>query len=108
MQEQHYKRVVSPGGKVSYQPVTAAEETKTVLNLSEPQCLTAAGALGVTLLMIFERNIPSHKLVARKIAAVKAAVLDLYKGTGEAIDDETADLIFKAWDGTMKSLAGDV
>lgn len=104
-----YKRVMK-GKKTTYEAII--EEPRTVLNLTEPECLTAAGALGVTLLMIFERNLPKMKngtprLAERKISALKAAVLDLYKGTGEAIKDEIAELIFKAWDGTMAALSGD-
>lgn len=104
MSGQLYRKTMQ-GKRVVYVPVT--DEPQTVLNLTEAECLTAAGALGVTLLMIFERNIPAHKLVARKISAVKTAVLDLYKGTGEAIDDDIAELIFKAWDRSMKSLSGE-
>jgi hypothetical protein len=103
MSEQYYTKVMQ-GKKTTYKPVEATPPA--VLNLTEPECLTAAGALGVTLLLIFERNIPAHKMVARKIQAVKAAVLDLYAGTGEPINDDIANLIFEAWDGTMKRLSG--
>ena len=102
MSEILYRRVMK-GKKTTYEPVEPQQGA--VLNLTEGECLTAAGALGVTLLMIFERNIPAHKLVARKITALKAAVLDLYKGTGEPIKDDIAELIFTAWDKTMKSLS---
>jgi hypothetical protein len=102
MSETLYKKVMK-GKRVTYEVMP--EQESATLNLTEPECLTAAGALGVTLLMIFERNIPAHKMVARKINAVQAAILDLYKGTGTAIDDDIAMLIFNAWDRTMKDLS---
>lgn len=107
MSEVIYRKVMK-GKKTTYEIVPVIEGA--TLNLTEPECLTAAGALGVTLLMIFERNLPkmkngTPKLAERKIAAVTAAILDLYKGTGEAINDDIALLIFEAWDKTMKSLS---
>lgn len=101
--EQHYIKKVSPAGKVSYQPVV--EDTPTVVALSDAQCLTAAGALGLTLLCLFERHFPAHKRVARKIKAVETAITDLYAGNGEAIDTEIADHFCKAWDKTMLEMS---
>ena len=103
MGEQLYIKTMK-GKRVVYQPVV--EQSTPALNLTESECLTAAGLLGVTLLMIFERNIPPHKKVSRKINAVKAAILDLYRGTGEPIHDDIAELIFTTRDKTMKVLSG--
>lgn len=103
-----YRKVVSKGGKVSYQEVKA-DEGVTVLNLTEPQCVTAAGALGVTLLTIFERNMPKMKngspaIIERKITDVKKAITELYRGSGQPIDESTAEWFFLAWDKTMRNL----
>ena len=91
---------------VPYSPVTDA--TVVEFDLNEAQCLTAAGALGVTLLNIFERHIPAHKRNARKIKAVQDAVLSLYAGSGQAIDVRLADVICKSWDQTFKQFADGV
>lgn len=76
-------------------------------NLNERQALTAAGSLGVVLLSLFERNIDPKKLVFRKIKAVEDAILDLYKGTGQEIDDEVADAMCRAWDKAMHLIAAE-
>lgn len=102
--EQLYRKE-QHGKAVRYVPV-AAEETGPVLTYTDAQCLTVAGTLGTVLLTIFERNIPPHKRVARKINAVQAAILDLYAGTGAKIDDELAEQVFTTWDRTMREMAG--
>ena len=83
----------------------AMSNNTSVLEFTEAQCLTAAGALGAVLLAVFERNIPPHKKVARKIKAVEAAILDLFQGTGAEIDDEVAELMIETWDRVMKEVA---
>lgn len=105
MSEQLYRKV--EGKRVRYVPVVPEPELQTVLQFSDAQCITAAGALGMTLLMVFERNLPPHKKVARKIKAVESAILDLFHGTGESIDPEIADLFCKTWDRTMLALNSD-
>jgi len=80
------------------------------VEFTDGQCVTLAGSLGVVLLMTFERNFKPMKngsphLIARKIKAVKEAVLDLYKSTGEPIDDKYAELTCKVWDETMIKLS---
>jgi hypothetical protein len=104
--EQIYRKVVN-GARVRYVPYLEPEQPKTVIEFTEGQCLTAAGALGTMLLMVFERNIPPHKRVARKINAVQSAILDLFKGTGEPIHDDIAELMAKTWDRVMKELSNE-
>jgi hypothetical protein len=104
--EQLYKKVMK-GKRTTYELVVD-DSPDTVLTFTEGQCLTAAGALGVTLLTIFERNIPPHKRIARKIQTVKDSVLDLYAGTGEPIQDDIANLIFKTWDKVMREMEAGV
>jgi hypothetical protein len=99
-------RKVMKGKRTIYEPVVEESEPETVVTFTDAQCLTAAGTLGTVLLMLFERHIPPHKVVARKINAVQQAVMDLYKGTGEPIHDDIADLITTTWDKTMKQMAG--
>ena len=90
MEETLYKREMK-GKRVTYTPVVPVDETITVVNLTDKQCLSAAGALGATLLHLFERHVPPHKRVARKIKAVEQAILELYHGTGEPLDLDVAD-----------------
>lgn len=108
MSEQLYKRVMK-GKRTTYEPVID-DEPVTVITFTDAQALTAAGALGTMLLMVFERNMKKMKngtpgLAERKIRVVQAAILDLYKGTGEAIDDEIADLMATTWDRVMKEVS---
>lgn len=101
---------VAHGKSHRYEPVeldTPGNGPVDYYNLNEKQALTAAGSLGVVLLTLFERHVPPHKLVARKIAAVEKAILDLYKGTGQEIDDEVADAICRAWDKAMNLIASE-
>ena len=100
-------RKVMKGKRTTYVPVAPEPEPETVLEFTEGQCLTAAGALGTMLLMVFEKNLPKMKngspsIVARKIKAVEAAILDLYRGTGKKIDDNIADVMARAWDTAMR------
>lgn len=99
----YYTKNISPKGKVTYTEVT--EDDSAVIELTDAQCLTAAGSLGITLLCLFERNFPEHKRVAKKIKAVEQAVADLYRGTGQPIDLELADDFCKAWDRTMREMS---
>lgn len=101
---------VAHGKSHRYKPVeldTPGAGPVMYYNLNEKQALTAAGSLGVVLLSLFERHVPPHKLVARKIVAVEKAILDLYKGTGQEIDDEVADAICRAWDKAMNLIASE-
>lgn len=105
MSETFYRRIQT-GNRARYEPVTEPDPV-TVVELTDSQCVTAAGALGVTLLILFERHFPPHKRVARKIKAVETAVLDLFAGTGEEIDEEIADLFCSTWDRTMREISVD-
>jgi hypothetical protein len=87
-----------------YQEIKPEEEEVTTLTFTDGQCITAAASLGVTLLMIFERNIPPHKRIARKISNVRESILDLFAGTGEPLHPDIAEKICKCWDKTMRSL----
>lgn len=104
MAEQLYRRV-QQGQRVRYEAHQPEQPQETVLNFTDAQCITAAGALGATLLIIFERNIPQHKKVARKIRAVEDAILELFRGTGEPLDREIAELFCATWDKTMRELS---
>lgn len=103
--DQLYKKTTQ-GGRVRYVP--HVEEVTRTIELTDAQALTAAGALGVTLLGLFERFIPPHKRIARKIKAVENAVLDLFQGTGHPIDEETSRWLCESWDRAMKIGAGEL
>lgn len=99
---------VSPACTGSRRIEGVQEMTKddgSVLELTDAQCLSAAGALGVTLLMIFERHVPPHKRIAKKIKKVEEALLDLFHGCGEKLDEEIADYFCETWDKTMRKMA---
>ena len=102
MTPQLYEKIVT-GKRVSYKPWVEPEGR--ILEFTDEQCVTLAGALGVTLLATFERNMPPHKLVARRVRAVERAILELYQGTGATLDPEMAELVCKTWDKTMRELS---
>lgn len=99
---QLYEKVIT-GKRTSYRPWVEPEGR--VLEFSDLQCVTLAGALGVTLLNTFERNMPPHRIIARKVKAVEKAILDLYQSTGAEIDREMAELVCQTWDKTMRELS---
>lgn len=78
--------------------------TTKIVHLNEIQCLTAAASLGITLLMLFQKHMPEHKKVAKKIKVVEEAITDLYCGTGQNIDMEVAEHFLNAWDLTMMEM----
>lgn len=102
-----YTKTTTPGGKVKYEPYQPPcdNEPMTTITFNDAECLTAAGTLGCVLLGLFERHIPPHKLVARKIKAVETAILDLHRNTGHRIDPEINQLILKTWDRTMLAVS---
>lgn len=100
--QQLYTKTITANGRTRYEPYTQPPVQS--LSLTEAQCVTAAGALGTMLLMVFERNMPAHKKVPRKIRAVELAILDLFRGCGETIDPQIADLFCATWDKTMQEL----
>ena len=94
MSEQLYKKVMV-GKRTTYQPVVP--EPVKVLEFTDAQC--------VTLLATFERNVPAHKRIARKVKAVNDSIIDLFQGCGVAIDPDMADLACSTWDKTMRELS---
>ena len=66
--------------------------------LTDKQAITIAGTLGITLLMNFEKHIPPHKRVARKIKAVETALIDLFTQTGEPVNEAILKWTLDCWD----------
>ena len=56
---------------------------------TDKQAITIAGTLGISLLMNYQRLMPPHKLVARKVKAVENAVTDLFRSTGYPVTCRT-------------------
>lgn len=92
------------GSRVRYVPHVPIEETPTIIEMSDKQMLTVAGALGITLLTLYERVLPPHKRVARKVEKVKDSVVDLFQSAGDPVDVETMEWLANAWDSTMRSM----
>ena len=76
-------------------------------SLTDKQAITIAGTLGITLLMNYQRLMPPHKLVARKVKAVENAVTDLFRSTGHPVNVETMKYILGCWDKAVLA-AGEV
>lgn len=96
------------GKRTSYLPYQPATTPDIELEFTDAQCLTLAGSLGAVLLMTFERNIPPHKLVARKVKKLEEAILDVFNNTGDKVDPKIMELAFRVWDKTMKQMAAGV
>lgn len=102
-EEQLYRRVISTSGRVRYVPHYPADDAPPAMhNINDRQALTIAASLGCALLIIFERHFPPHMRNARKIKAVEKAIIDLYHGSGEALDPEISEWVCKCWDETMR------
>lgn len=99
---------ITVGKTTRYKEYVPPPEPVTYIQFTEGQCITAAGALGLVLMNVFERNIPPHKKVARKIKAVEEAITDLYRNTGQAIDRDIAELMIGTWDRVILELTAEV
>lgn len=112
MRSDLYEKLTSPAGKVSYKLV-AAEKPESPLpqgfsfDMTEGQIISAIGFLAVAAISGYQNLVPAHKLVFRKIQPVKDAVLEMYRGTGQHIDEEMIAFVAAAWDGTMRRLDGE-
>lgn len=96
-----YEKIMA-GKKTTYRLYEEPDDEPVVYDLTDGQLLTAAGALGVTLLCIFERYMPPHKRNARKIKDVENAILSLFQGSGEVLDPDICDHICACWDMAMR------
>jgi len=67
--------------------------------LDNEQVITLSTSLVVMMLMILERSLPAHSVIARreKIPAITHALLDLVKGAGDALDAETITYWERVW-----------
>lgn len=110
-EEQLYRRVMK-GKRTTYELVVATDDSVehlediTETDINDKQALTIAGALGTTLLCLFERYIPPHRRNARKIKAVTDAIFNLYQGSGQEFDEDIATWVMKCWDETVKRASG--
>lgn len=98
-----YRKIIK-GGRVTYKVYEPEAEQIDILNFTDEQFVTVAGALGMTLLMVAERHFPPHKLIARKVKAVNEAIISLYNNTGHKLNDGFAEYIVEAWNKTMKEM----
>ena len=106
-----YEKLTSEKGKVSYKlhvPTPVVSPHALNMDMTEGQIVSAIGGLAVIAIHGYQQMLPEHKLIARKVQKVKDAVLEMYKGTGQHIDEETIEFVCAAWDGTMRALSGEV
>ena len=75
-------------------------------DMTEGQIVSAVGGLSILTIHGYQTLLPEHKRIAKKVQKVKDAVLEMFAGTGQHIDQEIIDFVTKAWDGTMRKLAG--
>jgi len=75
-------------------------------DMTEEQLVSCIGGLAILAIHGYQSLVPEHKRVAKKIQTVKDKVLEMYSGCGADISQEHIDFVCKAWDGTMRKLAG--
>ena len=102
-------RKVKKGKTTRYEPVQPepVDDTVTTITFSNAECVTVAASLGMVLLMLAQRNMQPHQLVARKVKAVETAIADLFKGTGEKLRVDIAEGVMRCWDETMQRISNE-
>ncbi len=96
-----YERIET-GQRVSYKPYQPEIDDR---ELTDGQVATLVSALGVTMIENYLRNVPEHKRLARKVKAVEAAIIDLFQGTGQQIDDEICTYVMDCWNLAMVNMS---
>ena len=97
-----YERTTSPAGRVTYREYIPTPATDLCADeFDTAECITWAVSIGITQLMILERQLPSHARNARKIKALTEAILDLAKGHGKPLPDEMVDYVIGCWNRCM-------
>jgi hypothetical protein len=110
-----YEKRVSPSGKVSYVPhIPAMKVVEVPEKVPVPQCsefsneelITWTASLVMIQIMILERQLPSHTLIARKgkLKVVEDALLDLVRGLGAPLDDGLVNYVTDTWNLAMKMM----
>ncbi len=104
-----YRRVMQ-GQRVRYLPVIDDRPADHVVEYTDEECLTVAGSLGITLMMILEKNLPktpngSPGIIERKIRDARNAITELYRGTGKSVHDDIANQTFNTWNYAMTVIA---
>lgn len=108
-----YEKLTSPAGKVSYRlynTPTPEPETfsyKLPDEMTERQIITAIGGLAILAMHGYKSCLPTKEIAGNLIRKVERAVLEMFRGTGQAIDTEIMDHVCAAWDGTMRALSGE-
>lgn len=70
-------------------------------NFDPEEMITWSVSLAMMQIMILEKQLPPHKLNARKLAKVREAIFDLAKGLGKPLDDEFVNYVCDCWNETM-------
>ena len=68
-------------------------------DMDNEQKITLGVGIGTWMLMLLDRNLPAHSLLARKdrIGEVQRAILELAKGLGKPLSKEALDYWCKVW-----------
>lgn len=99
-----YERV-QVGKSVRYvEHVPVTKEVPVVDEFDSGELITLGVSLGMMMLMILEKQLPSHARNARKLQALQAAILDLAKGHGKPIDPAMADYWVDVWNRVMSEI----
>lgn len=91
-----------PNGR--YKVADMIEDDAAVIELTDKQCITAAGALGMTLINILSRNCKTP-IIKSRITAVEKEILRMFKDTGTALDVDIANHFCTAWDRTIREMS---
>ena len=102
--QQLYTKVMQ-GKRTTYVPYV--EDDAQVINLTDKQCVTAAGALGATLINILSRNVKTP-IIKSRITAVEKEILRMFQDTGAPLDMDIANLFCSAWDRAIREMSAEV
>jgi len=104
-----YTKEVSAKGKVTYKLFVAPEPRALISDELTPEQITnMVGTVGIMLINSIYETLGPKTFLANRVKSVNQAIFQLYKGTGQKIDDETVEFTRTCWNSTMMALAAGV
>lgn len=70
------------------------------------QIITLVGSIGMMMIMTLEKNLPPHSLLKRKekVLDVQKAMMELFKGLGSKLNEDTVTYWSKVWNETWNAV----
>lgn len=100
--EQLYRKVVSPKGRVTYERYTPPDPRREFID--QEQAVALLTVIVLSMLMATEDQYPPHSRLAREINNVGVAVTRLSKLNNKPLDSDLVDVGVKAWNATIDTI----